>query len=154
MCVCGVCVCVCVCTQLMYKVPKGGSSLPVLCSLPFLVLLPHKNNLVGKFRGLYSELVWRTKGMGKTVNINSPLRSLQVLLMAPSTNTRLQEDCDSLFLSLWGTRGGNLCPRDKNWETSCSVCLPTRHLILQDRYWSLASHGTSYLQVHFSGLGW
>ena len=105
----------CVCTQHMYKVPKGGSSLPVLCSLPFLVLLPHKNNLVGKFRGLYSGPVQRTKGMGKTVNRNSPLRSLQVLLTAPSTNTRLQEDCDSLFLSLWGTRGGNLCPRDKSW---------------------------------------
>ena len=109
------CECVCVCTRHMYKVPKGGSSLPVLCSLPFLVLLPHKNNLVGKFRGLYSGSVQRTKGMGKTVNRNSPLRSLQVLLMAPSTNTRLQEDCDSLFLSLWGTRGGNLCPRDKSW---------------------------------------
>ena len=41
MCEC-VCVCVCVCTWLVNKVPKDGSSLPVLCSLPFLVLLPHK----------------------------------------------------------------------------------------------------------------
>ena len=79
----------CVCTQLMYKVPKGGGSLTVLCPLPFLVPLPHKNNLAGKFHRLYSGLVQRTKGMGKTVNINSPLRSLQVLLMAASTNKRL-----------------------------------------------------------------
>ena len=83
------CVCVCVCAQLTYKAPKGGGSLPVLCPLPFPAPLPHKNNLVGKFHRLCSGLVQRTKGMGKTVNINSPLRSLQLLLMAASTNKRL-----------------------------------------------------------------
>ena len=35
------------CTQLVNKISKDGSSLPVLWSFPFLVPLPHKNNFTG-----------------------------------------------------------------------------------------------------------
>ena len=35
------------CTQLVNKISKDGSSLPVLWSFPFLVPLPHKNNFAG-----------------------------------------------------------------------------------------------------------
>ena len=71
------------CPQLVNKVSKDGSLWPVLCSLPFLVPLPHKNNFAGFTLDMYRKLK-----RGKTVTINPPPRSLQVLLMAPSTDKK------------------------------------------------------------------
>ena len=49
------------CPQLVNKVYKDGSSVPVLCSLPFLVPLPHKNN----FSGFTLDMCRKLKRWGK-----------------------------------------------------------------------------------------
>ena len=50
-------------TQLVNKVSKNGSLLPVLCSLPFLI----KTVWQGNFMGFFTAYVQRTKRVGKTV---------------------------------------------------------------------------------------
>lgn len=52
--------------------------------------------------------------------------------MAPSTNIRLQEDCDSVSQPMRNQEGTYVLGI-KVGQASCSVCLPIRHLILQDR---------------------